>query len=710
MAMFFIKTPKAYAAYDGSRLIDNAVFLDANILNANQIQQFLVDTGAGLASRSFVLTCGAPNDTTTMQAYASVGAPCGQTVPASSIIYYAAQIYGVNPRVILATMQKEQSLTTAANPTDWQISQAMGYACPTTGSCSSSSNFFYQIDNGTWVLRFHYERARGNLNWWFTSSSWTCGGGNQSLYTPNLYPGTSTTFKDTNGVAYRSFTISNAATSAFYCYTPHTYNNHKNGAPNSDYSAGTLCYPSAPHYEFGTTGNCYTGSFNFVYWFERWFGSTRTDAVKGSVHTFFVQTRLKASQKVEARMAFKNEGVQIWPTSGNNSVTIATSSPINRASHFSYGWPSLARPTSSPARVLNSDGSLSSDQTKVLPTQIAEFTFDISVPIGTKPGTYREWFEPILEGAQIWWMNTKTYVDVTVEETRFVAEPVKNTASISLKGSQQTVIIKSFRNSGNIDWFNDISSVGVTRPFRLAVTSPINKSSDFALDWYTPSRPLTRASKVYKSDGLTLSPNQNMVAPGQIAEFEFPIYIPIDVPTGSYKEDYQLILEGASEWWMGGVSSSTINVVPTILSAQPLTTNTSFTLSNGTPTRTATVTYKNTGNIDWFTESYTGSIKWFPIRLATSGPINRSSNFSTIIGWMNSGRVSSSTARVYNEDGITLANNQSVVGPGMVVQLDFNIAKNSVPQGSYSEQFELISEGSPVWWMGQPTILNITVN
>ncbi|NBU34143.1 hypothetical protein EB118_14310 [bacterium] len=273
VAMLFIQSPKAYAVYDGSRLIDNAVFLDANTMNANQIQQFLVDKGAGLASRTFVLTCGAPNETTTMQAYASVGAPCGQTVQASSIIYYAAQIYGVNPRVILATMQKEQSLTTAANPTDWQISQAMGYACPTTGSCSSSSNFFYQIDNGTWVLRFHYERARGNFNWWFTSTSWTCGSSKPSYYVPNLYPGQNVTFIDPySGAQYANVFIQNAATSAFYCYTPHVFNNHTNSPHPDELSGSSRCYPSLP--ASGSQGRCYTGSYNFVLWFEKWFGPT----------------------------------------------------------------------------------------------------------------------------------------------------------------------------------------------------------------------------------------------------------------------------------------------------------------------------------------------------------------------------------------------------------------------------------------------------
>ncbi|MEI7674499.1 MAG: hypothetical protein WCI60_02080 [bacterium] len=257
VAVILVKSPKAYAAYDGARLIDNAVFLDANTLNANQIQQFLVDKGAGLASRSYSLTCGAPSDTATMQAYASVSAPCGQTIPASSIIYYAAQIYGVNPRVILATMQKEQSLTTAVNPTDWQVAQAMGYGCPDSGSCSPTSEFFYQIDNGTWALRYHYERANYNNTWWNAGGN-VCGGA--TIYrSTGLFAGATVTFKDDNGAGYRTYTLANAATASFYCYTPHAYNN-----PQGLYGLPV----------FGTTGMYYSGSYNFVLWYERWFGST----------------------------------------------------------------------------------------------------------------------------------------------------------------------------------------------------------------------------------------------------------------------------------------------------------------------------------------------------------------------------------------------------------------------------------------------------
>lgn len=249
---------KTSAAYEAGRLLDDVVLLDAKSMNADQIQTFLNNRGGQIASRSFVMDCDAAGQKA-KEIYLSLGAPCGRTASSASIIYYAAQVYGVNPKVILATMQKEQSLITATNPTARQYAQAMGYACPTSGSCSDSSNFFWQVDNGTWVLRYHFERARGNMSWWHQSTSWTCGT-EKNLYKPNLYPRQNVRFYDTQGTHYATIYIQNAATSSFYCYTPHAYNNPQG------------LYGRAP---YGTKGLYYSGSYNFVLFYEQWFGSTR---------------------------------------------------------------------------------------------------------------------------------------------------------------------------------------------------------------------------------------------------------------------------------------------------------------------------------------------------------------------------------------------------------------------------------------------------
>src|SRR5688572_18945778 len=110
-ALSFIPAKSASAAYDGANLVDSSAFLNSASMSINDIQNFLAGKGSGLASRSFLLDCYGPSSKE-RQWYTAVGAPCDQVVPASQIIYFASQIYGINPQVALATMQKEQSLVT----------------------------------------------------------------------------------------------------------------------------------------------------------------------------------------------------------------------------------------------------------------------------------------------------------------------------------------------------------------------------------------------------------------------------------------------------------------------------------------------------------------------------------------------------------------------------------------------------------------------
>lgn len=293
--LFFViilNPTKVSAAYEAGRLIDDNVLLDAKSMDPDQIQSFLNSRGGQIASRQFNLDCDAAGQQS-KQAYVSIGAPCGSSVSSANVIYYVAQVYGVNPKVIIATMQKEQSLITAINPTDRQYSQAMGYACPTSGNCNDSSNFFWQVDNGTWVLRYHFERARGNNNWWRTSTSWTCGT-EKHLYKPNLYPRQNVHFYDTNGTHYTTVYIQNPATSSFYCYTPHVYNNPQG------------LYGRAPH---GTTGLYYSGSYNFVTFYEQWFGSTQV-----SPWSPLASPRILVTNKITAKIdPFTEEELQALP-------------------------------------------------------------------------------------------------------------------------------------------------------------------------------------------------------------------------------------------------------------------------------------------------------------------------------------------------------------------------------------------------------------
>ncbi len=298
-----------HASYDGGNLIDDAVLLNPKTMSASDIQNFLTNMGSGLATKKFLFDCVATDASDPY--YRNAGAPCGQNVLASQIIYYASLIYGVNPQAVLATLQKEQSLVTTANPTEWQLDQAMGYGCPTIGGCSAS-DFLYQIDNGTWVLRLNTERARGNMTWWFTSTAWVCGS-SKNFYSPSLMPYQNVKFYDEDGVQYRTHYLLNPATSALYCYTPHAYNN-----PDGLYGLPA----------YGTTGRYYSGSYNFVYYFERWFGSTKFPQPIGGMlyrQSSNGKIYLIANDKkfyIPSTAIMENYGINIYKTISVDDTTI----------------------------------------------------------------------------------------------------------------------------------------------------------------------------------------------------------------------------------------------------------------------------------------------------------------------------------------------------------------------------------------------------
>lgn len=83
---------------------------------------------------------------------------------AADIIYEAAQNYQINPKYLLVTLQKEQSLITDDSPTQKQLDWATGYGV--CDSCSTSDprlekykGFGNQVDNAAGVMRWYYNNS-----------------------------------------------------------------------------------------------------------------------------------------------------------------------------------------------------------------------------------------------------------------------------------------------------------------------------------------------------------------------------------------------------------------------------------------------------------------------------------------------------------------------------------------------------------------------
>ena len=531
-------TANADASYDGGNLIDDSTLLNSTTMSSVDIQYFLANMGSGLASRTFYFDCAATD--ASEQYYRNAGAPCEQTVLASQIIYYASQIYGINPRAVLATLQKEQSLVTTNNPTDWQINQAMGYGCPTTGGCSAS-NFLYQIDNGVWVLRLNTERARGNMTWWFTSTKWVCGYEHaypSHFYTPSLYPSQNVNFFDEDNTFYRTHFIANAATSALYCYTPHAYNN-----PNGLYGLPA----------YGSTGRYYSGSYNFVYYFEKWFGSTNQPAsykysiTSKDIYSDYEYKNKLSSNSIEpnsdyyVKVVIKNDGNQTWD---NRTLHLGTASPMDRASAFStVEWLGANRPPSMTESYVSAGGN-------------ATFTFKIHTPAAL--GEYSESFGVLIEGQR--WLEGTFTIPVTVASSSpyysaqttsfeiYSDEALSKIISpaIITKYTNSKIYIKAIvKNTGN--------QILPANSTRLSASNPIDRVSVFSdSSWMNSSRVTTA--------------QEGNILPQNSGTFVFSITTPSTALTTT-REQFGLLIEDVQwiDYNIGSVSIQTIKKPPSSL-------------------------------------------------------------------------------------------------------------------------------------------------
>ena len=184
IVLFLILAPtSALAAFDATKIIDDEAFTNSGSMTTAQIQSFFDQRKMVLATFS----------------------EGGRS--AAQIINDAAQTNGLNPQVILATLQKEQGLLTtgtgydsAADPSG-KFKTAMGYACPDSGGCDPKyAGFTKQVEGAAFQLRNNYNGA--------TTKKFT-----------DYQVGQTMTF---DGVA--TF-LANRATAALYRYTPHSSGN-----------------------------------------------------------------------------------------------------------------------------------------------------------------------------------------------------------------------------------------------------------------------------------------------------------------------------------------------------------------------------------------------------------------------------------------------------------------------------------------------------
>lgn len=259
-------------------------------------------------------------------------------------------------------------------------------------------------------------------------------------------------------------------------------------------------------------------------------------------------------------LEYKNTSTITWyddaglagAPAGTKPVHLATSRTLNRGSGFGGPWGGdRNRPAVNFAAVYRTDGTAyATNPHAVAPGESARFEFAITAPFGSKPQTYREFFQPIIEGGST--MNDPgTFLDIAVKDPVYASSYAGQAAypTLTAGGLGKEVYLR-YQNTGNTAWYDDAMLPGApagTKPLHLATSRDINRRSVFGSSWGgDQNRPSLTIAAVYQSDGTTAVVSPARVEPGQIAELRFTLTAPTGSPPGVYREHFRPLIEGGT--------------------------------------------------------------------------------------------------------------------------------------------------------------------
>lgn len=689
---FFGMASRSALALSGSefqagRIIDDGIFFSGNGLATNQVQAFLnpkvPSCNTWHAKSSNPNDSGPPytclkdfrQDTWNIPGDAYCNGFSQGNKTAAQIIYEVGQSCGVSQKVILVTLQKEQSLITDDWPWNIQYEKATGYGCPDnppvewpTGCDPNFAGFFRQVYYGARQFKRYAQDTR-------TFTSYRPYRNNYIQYSPD-----DTTLDGDPACGGTNVYIQNQATSGLYIYTPYQPNA---SALANLYGSGDSC---------GAYGNR-----NFWRMFTDWFGTTYSGAYHARIIEHSAYPSIKPGQTAPVYVKFQNAGNSAWHddigAAGtiHKPVRLGTDLPMNHYSPLGDSWIYANRPGVNFARVYASNGtSLTPNQHIAYPGEVVEFWFAYTAPYSLSGGDYLEGFRPIVEGSGP--MNdTGSFIVVNVKPAIYTAAYVKQSAYPTIVQGERASTFISYKNTGNTEWYDETSAAGTGKPrVHLATDYPLNRTSVFSSRWPYPHRAGVNFGAVYEANDVTPASNQNVVQPGQIARFNFKMKALPQLSPGFYAEALRPVVQGIGPMndtgtWMG------ITVNQANYTADYAGQSAYSTIARG-QSADVYMRYKNTGNIAWYDNISAPIEGTLPVRLATDQPLNRNSSFAAT--WPFLHRPSVSFSAVYEADGTTPATNQNKVLPGQIVRLNFKFTvPSNHPTGFYAEGVRPIVEG-----------------
>ena len=350
------------SAYSNNNLIDDAVFDNSTKMDANAIQAFLNQfPNSCLKNYSSALP-----DSDPYKAYSTYG----DSASAAQVIRRVADVWGVNPRVILTKLQQEESLVKGDAGCDaWRYNSAMGYKCPDSAPCDPRyAGFTQQVVKGTWQLKFNKEVSTGNYNWQ---------GNGDIVYGGYMTTGTfkrcstclSTYYDGYANIESNLVHMDSGATASLYSYTPHVPSSFPVIFEGFFGSGSTSAYPA------GSVFRIYL-PWNGEHFYSSWYPEVQSIVSRGArfegvhftapqtatakpIYRFWVQGNLHFYTIDEGERAyvanvlkFKPEGVawyaETTPVAGTKPIYrlynprsndhLYTASPQERDSAISIGY------------------------------------------------------------------------------------------------------------------------------------------------------------------------------------------------------------------------------------------------------------------------------------------------------------------------------------------------------------------------------------
>ena len=252
LALAFSPLASSANGFDANNLIADERFADTKTFGGVEgIQVFLTRQGSVLAdiSPDFLAKLREPGDNDLKSKLPDPRPALGRLRTAAELIYDASASAGINPQVVLVTLQKEQTLITgsfASRDLQRALDRALGFGCPDEGGCKDIFlGFYYQLFGNfdaegnryigmpaSLMRSFNYEVGGTRVGRGPMTDANNNGYGNGNRVRVSR-KGDTVTFENTQGPpnnapATQTVTLSNFATTALYRYTPHIYNGNYN--------------------------------------------------------------------------------------------------------------------------------------------------------------------------------------------------------------------------------------------------------------------------------------------------------------------------------------------------------------------------------------------------------------------------------------------------------------------------------------------------